>query len=206
MSDTQQAPGWWLASDGKWYPPQTPAPPYAPAPKKRGRGCLIAVLAAVVVLILLIVVVLAASGGSKKASTSVTTSKPATGGTFAVGQTASSSGFEIVVFGVKDPQPPSQFARPAAGTHYISVDVQLTNKNSRQEVFSSIIGFHLLDAKNQQYDVQFTDITPKSPEGEFAPGQALRGLVVFQVPDGSTGLRVRVQGSITATGAVFKLT
>jgi hypothetical protein len=23
MSDTQQGPGWWLASDGKWYPPET---------------------------------------------------------------------------------------------------------------------------------------------------------------------------------------
>ena len=24
MSDTSQGDGWWLASDGKWYPPQTP--------------------------------------------------------------------------------------------------------------------------------------------------------------------------------------
>ena len=22
MSDTSQGPGWWLASDGKWYPPE----------------------------------------------------------------------------------------------------------------------------------------------------------------------------------------
>lgn len=26
MSDTQQGHGWWLASDGKWYPPQAPPP------------------------------------------------------------------------------------------------------------------------------------------------------------------------------------
>jgi hypothetical protein len=25
MSDTSQGPGWWLASDGKWYPPRKPA-------------------------------------------------------------------------------------------------------------------------------------------------------------------------------------
>ena len=31
MSDTAQGPGWWLASDGKWYPPeQHPAPPPPP--------------------------------------------------------------------------------------------------------------------------------------------------------------------------------
>ena len=36
MSDIQQGPGWWLASDGKWYPPQSeqlppPPPPTMPA-------------------------------------------------------------------------------------------------------------------------------------------------------------------------------
>jgi len=34
MSDTSQGPGWWMASDGKWYPPEThpsrPPPPPAP--------------------------------------------------------------------------------------------------------------------------------------------------------------------------------
>lgn len=32
MSDTPVGPGWWLASDGKWYPPQaaSPAPPPPP--------------------------------------------------------------------------------------------------------------------------------------------------------------------------------
>lgn len=28
MSDAAQGPGWWIASDGRWYPPQ-PAPPPA---------------------------------------------------------------------------------------------------------------------------------------------------------------------------------
>jgi CRP/FNR family transcriptional regulator, cyclic AMP receptor protein len=30
MSDVSQGPGWWLASDGKWYPPEL-HPNYAPA-------------------------------------------------------------------------------------------------------------------------------------------------------------------------------
>lgn len=34
MSDTSQGPGWWQASDGRWYPPTarpgTPTPPVAP--------------------------------------------------------------------------------------------------------------------------------------------------------------------------------
>ena len=39
MSDTSQGPGWWLASDGKWYPPQTAAPsPVPPPPPPRRRS------------------------------------------------------------------------------------------------------------------------------------------------------------------------
>lgn len=32
MSDSAQGPGWWLASDGKWYPPQSSPPPFPPPP------------------------------------------------------------------------------------------------------------------------------------------------------------------------------
>ena len=42
MSDRPQGEGWWLASDGKWYPPESrPAPPAPPAaPVGRGPpGC-----------------------------------------------------------------------------------------------------------------------------------------------------------------------
>ena len=37
MSDTSQGPGWWLASDGKWYPPET-APPPPPPPSRLDLG------------------------------------------------------------------------------------------------------------------------------------------------------------------------
>ena len=77
MSDDQPTPpgpGWWLASDGRWYPPQSaPAPPPAPAPgppvpgpvpgpaapTKSGKGCLIGlgVVGAVVVVIGVVVAV-----------------------------------------------------------------------------------------------------------------------------------------------------
>lgn len=38
MSDAPQGPGWWQASDGKWYPPQPAAapPPTAPPPPQPG--------------------------------------------------------------------------------------------------------------------------------------------------------------------------
>jgi uncharacterized RDD family membrane protein YckC len=41
MSDTSQGPGWWQASDGKWYPPQPAAAPtgtYPPSPGQPPYG------------------------------------------------------------------------------------------------------------------------------------------------------------------------
>ena len=95
MSDPQNpspGPGWWLASDGRWYPPesapqsqaapvpqQQPAPaaqpqgapawqpPPQPAPRKSGKGCLIAL--AIVGAIGLVVVVLIAFAIYKFADT-----------------------------------------------------------------------------------------------------------------------------------------
>lgn len=34
MSDASQGPGWWQATDGKWYPPAPPAPPVYGAPQQ----------------------------------------------------------------------------------------------------------------------------------------------------------------------------
>lgn len=34
MSDQSQGPGWWIASDGKWYPPE--AAPQQPPPMATG--------------------------------------------------------------------------------------------------------------------------------------------------------------------------
>ena len=93
MSDDQSTPpgpGWWLASDGRWYPPESapqaqsaqaqpaqwqptqgqpvqPWQPPAPTPGKSGKGCLIAL--AIVGAIGLVIVVLIAVAIYKVADT-----------------------------------------------------------------------------------------------------------------------------------------
>jgi hypothetical protein len=60
VSDVSQGPGWWQASDGRWYPPQPAAPPPPAAPqwggpppaKKSNKGCFIALAIVGVVLLL----------------------------------------------------------------------------------------------------------------------------------------------------------
>jgi hypothetical protein len=75
MTDQSQGPGWWLASDGKWYPPdQAPAvpppetwaaPPGGPPPSpgmSTGRKVAIAVVGGVIGLVVVLVLVIALVG------------------------------------------------------------------------------------------------------------------------------------------------
>jgi hypothetical protein len=89
--------------------------------------------------------------------------------------------------------------------HYVSVDVEIRNRGSKPQAFSSLLGFHLLDGRDRQFDEVLTDIAPGPPEGQVAVGAALRGLVVFEVPDGTSGLRFRAQGTVAGTGVLFGL-
>jgi hypothetical protein len=226
MSDVSQGPGWWQASDGKWYPPEQhpqyqaaqaapPQPPqYQPAPVHvhvdKKRGCLwwVGLLTIAFVALIIVIAVIAAVGSNTSSKTSSTPGGPPPKAEYKVGDTAKTADVQVKVFGFKNPQPPAdQFSRPSAGHHFVSVDVQITNATQDQQSFSSLIGFHLLDAQNRQYDEELTDagLKPGAPEGELAAGQSIRGYVAFEVPNGTRGLKLRVQGSLTAAGAVFTL-
>lgn len=55
VSDQSQGPGWWLASDARWYPPEShpsyrPAPPATPLPAGRRRPWLIGLVVVVALL------------------------------------------------------------------------------------------------------------------------------------------------------------
>jgi hypothetical protein len=203
--------------------PAPTAPGYVPPPpsaKGGGKGWKIAlgIILGLFVLMGLCVAVIANSAddavkqvqadladGSLDNSTSDTAPVPRT--VYKIGDTAKTSDFEVTVYGLKDPQTTTnQFDKPAAGNRYVSVDVQVANKGSSQQTFSSVLGFHLVDSANRQYDLEFTTVEPRAPDGQIPAGGAIRGLAVFEIPEGTTGMRLRVQGSITASGAFFTLT
>ncbi|MDQ6725199.1 MAG: DUF4352 domain-containing protein [Actinomycetota bacterium] len=148
-----------------------------------------------------------ASGATPPASTPSPAS-PAKAG-YNLGATAKTGDFMVTVYGFKNPQPSTNtFITPKPGMHYVSVDVQITNPDLKsQRAFSSLIGFHLLDAQNFQYteDLMDAGLTPGAPDGELAAGQSVRGYVGFEVPDTASGLKLRIQGGLTAAGAVFNL-
>jgi hypothetical protein len=136
--------------------------------------------------------------------------EPAAAKTYKPGQSATTSGIKVKVYGVQEPYTSTnQFVTASAGKHFVVVDLELTNKSSEQKVFSSALGLHLLDSTHHQYEESFqcvATIDPKVPDGQLPSKVPLRGFTCFEIPDGSVGLVLRVQGSLTADGALFKLT
>jgi hypothetical protein len=125
---------------------------------------------------------------------------------YKVGDTARSAGWKVTLFGFKDPLDAPPDHPPDPGDHYVSVDLQITNPSSKDVSFNVHGAFQLLDSANHQYgDTFLVWLDPGEPIGGIDAGQSLRGNVAFEVPDGTTGLRLRVRGDETAAGAVFAL-
>ena len=121
-----------------------------------------------------------------------------------VGDTVRTGGFDITVHGFTDPQVPGRFP-PGPGRHFLSVDVEVANRTTAPQRFSFLLGFHLLDQDGKEIDPMFGDVTPTAPDGDLAPGQSLRGRVLFEVPDGATDLRLRARAGLDHAGGLFLL-
>lgn len=171
-------------------------------------------IAALVAVIALIAFVITSGGDDPPLATGVPPAEtvapaaapaPAVKSVYAIGETARTGDFDVIVHGFKDPQPPGQFLQPAQGMHFVTVDVELVNRSSRQRSFSSLLGFRMVDGADRQFDSTFSDITPPAPDGDFPPGQTLRGLALFEVPDGTSGLRFRAHAILGEAGVLFAL-
>lgn len=157
MSDVSQGPGWWQASDGRWYPPQ-PAAPVAPPPgpppgplpgpqwggpprpKGSNRGCLIA-LAVVGVLGLLAVigtVVLLVAAGNEVEDR--------------VDDASDDGG--IPTFSDNDENPPGDDVSvaecgPAEGTGFMRATVDVLNHSSEPSNYIITVAFESEDGGRQ---------------------------------------------------------
>jgi hypothetical protein len=158
MSDVSQGPGWWQASDGKWYPPQqapTAAPPppppaYGPPPapqwggpppakKGGGKGCLIALaivgVIAVIGIIATVVLVLVAKD---EVDDRVTIDEDK----------------GITTFSGNDEHPPADDVKigecgPASGTNYMRATVDVRNHSSEASNYIITVAFESKDGGSQ---------------------------------------------------------
>ncbi len=164
-------------------------------------------IAVVVAVVVVMVVAIMSSGGEEAPAPAAGPSAPTSTSTstYAIGATARTGDFDVTVHAFTDPEAPGQFLHPSPGTHYVSVDVEVVNRSATPQTFSSLLAFSLIDGRDRRFDATFGEVTPPAPDGEIPAAGATRGLALFEVPDGATGLRLRVQGTPTAEEALFML-
>lgn len=63
----------------------------------------------------------------------------------------------------------------------------------------------MVDSLGQCWSPTFAGLDQPQLDGDVAPGTNLRGWQVLEVPAGATGLRLKVSGSMTASGIEFQL-
>lgn len=131
------------------------------------------------------------------------------GSVYAVGDEVKLGDWTVIVHGVTDPQPaPNQYLQPAAGTRWVGVDTEVKNLSDSPETVSSLVCLNVTDSMNRKYNVDIASgVTPGPPDGEVAPGGALRGTAVFEVPADATGLKLNFKCDLLSTGtATIQLT
>jgi hypothetical protein len=94
--------------------------------------------------------------------------------------------------------------RPKEGNKFVMLELELVNVSDEAQILSSISAYGLKDAENREYDNWITSAAPgEEPAGNFAPGEAKRGPVVFQVPQDAGGFVFVFEPSTFGSERVF---
>ena len=203
MSDIQQAPDWWQASDGKWYPPQSqtlpPPPPgaypaqqpVAPA-KKSNKGCLIAVLVVFGLFALLVVgavvaiTILGNEASEKIEELESTIENPAVDPAnpdaqeedqnVELGESVELSGYTTTVESAQFTDELSELETEG----YLVADVIVFNRDDEAQPYN-LLDWRLQTPNGQILDPTFTSAEGTLSAGELIKGGNVRGKVIFEV-------------------------
>ncbi len=181
-------------------PPQQPIYQQPPQKPRKSRKRLWAIIG-VVVLAIIVIAAIASQGGKStpsanntQATQPATTQQQPTQAATAQQQptqpttTSHTVGAPVVVSGTWTVTVNSiktsagdDITAPKSGDTFIIVDVTLKNTSSSNQNVSSLGMFNFKDSTGQQYTETITDFA-KAPDGTIAPGELLRGQLVYEVP------------------------
>jgi Domain of unknown function (DUF4352) len=100
----------------------------------------------------------------------------------------------------------TDYFKPDAGNKFAIVDVTFENKGTTSTSLSTLLQMTLKDDTSQAYSVDLMAQSVsggKSPDGELAAGEKLRGQVGFQVPTDAKGFQFVFDASLFDYGKVF---
>lgn len=140
------------------------------------------------------------------APTAVPTAEPTPAKTtFALGEVINLDGLNLLVAGW-EVLAPGEFSKPAAGNQFIGVDLVVVNASTTYQSFSSF-STSVKDATSQQYDSSFGAVATLGVRslsgGGLAPGEKLRGIVGFEVPESAGALTFVYDAALFGFGKLF---
>jgi hypothetical protein len=157
-------------------------------------------------IVVVVIIASVSSGGGESSKGSGSGDSAVTEQTYAVGQTAQTSDFEVTLLTVEDPMTTSnEFDTPDEGNRFVGVEFEVKNVGDERQTLSTLLGAELLDSLNRPYDIALAGLDRPQLDGEVVPGQSRRGWITFEIPADATGLKVRLKGSLTAQGSLFVL-
>lgn len=144
-------------------------------------------------------------GESNPAQPQEPAAAPAQTQTYKVGDIVQIGDVALTVNGVSEPAA-TDFAKPKDGSKFIVVDLTIENKSAKAAQISTMLQMKLKDDTGQQYDINLMTQAAsggKSPDGEIAPGEKIRGQIGFEIPTGAKGLVFVFDADIFGSGKVF---
>ena len=128
-----------------------------------------------------------ATGTDENAGTSRGTADAALGDVIEGDQLA------LAAYSVERTTSVSQFTQADSGNEFVVVDMAAKNKSETEYVqFSSFLQLSLRDDESYEYDETITGAENTLDSGELAPGEVTRGVLVFEVPQGASGLSLSI--------------
>lgn len=125
---------------------------------------------------------------------------------YQIGDTATTSGLNVTLHEVKDPfETSNPLFGPSDGHRYVSADITLENSGDSRTSFSTVLGLEVKDTDNRVWNVTITADNLSGLDGDLVAGESRRGTAVFEVPVESVIAELWIKGSLTASGAVFRI-
>ncbi len=132
-----------------------------------------------------------------------TTSIGLAAGTYRVGDVVKFGTAEVTVHSVQDPFDPGKPASQApAGSRLLALDAEVKNVSKDPQPFSGFAQFQVKDSTDKTFNAVPLPTTFPTLGGETQPGTSRRGLVAFQIPEGSTDLKVVFNNRPSTKGTV----
>ncbi|HHY87757.1 MAG TPA: DUF4352 domain-containing protein [Chloroflexi bacterium] len=124
---------------------------------------------------------------------------------YGIGDIVQIGDLTLVVNGILYPEAKEYF-EPETGNRFVAVDVTFENLGDESEHLSSMLQMTLKDETGQDYSVDISAnmaTGSKIPEGEIVPGEKLRGVIGYQVPESAKGFQFVFDASLFGSGKVF---